>query len=207
MAKTATPSTDTVVDLFKQWILAGPTKTGPVMTKPHFEGPSDRNYNLKNKRVRKFLQHEHQDVGINLGWTDDAEPATAKKVARWFFARDGRDDRPVTYGETIALGLGQKPSFIRYAERDVGINLDWSDSPVFEWKLLGGKIGETVRAGQWLAIYNEKCDECLVQFDRTAGGDIGWPSSKTWDEQIGDVLAEAVRNHARKAYKKLLGRD
>jgi hypothetical protein len=207
MPKTATPSTDTVIDLFQQWALGGPTKTGPILTKSRFEGPSDRSYNLKNRRLRKFLQHEHQQVGINLGWTDDAEPETAKKVARWFFTRSGTDDEPVKYGETIAIGNGKQPSFIRYAERDVGINLDWSNSPVYEWKLLGGKIGQPVKAGERLVIYNENNGECLVYFDRTAGGDIGWPSSKTWGDQLGDVLAEAVRNHARKAYRKLLGRD
>ena len=172
--------------------------------KPVFDGRADRNYNLKNKRVRKFLQWEEQTFGINLGWTDDAEPATATKVMRWFIARNGHGDRPVRYGETIALGYGIKPSFIRNAHRDVGIDLEWSDTPVFEWKLLGGKHGEEVTTGQWFAIYNTRSRECLLHFDRTVGGDIGWPSSRSWGDQLEDRIRDAVKDHWTEAVGALL---
>ena len=98
----------------------------------------------KNRKVRKFLQHETQTFGINLGWTDDAEPATATHLARWFFARDGGSG-PLTSGETVAIGNRKKPSFTRYRKRDVGVNLDWSDQPVLEWNL----VGESTIAGKF----------------------------------------------------------
>jgi hypothetical protein len=142
---------------------------------------------VKNKVARKFLQHEQQTFGINLGWTDDAEPQTERKVARWFFPRRGHDTQGIRYGEIIALGNGEQPSFIRYEHRTVGVNLGWSESPVFEWKILGGKPGELVRTGEWVALFNMRSEshgECLIYFDRTVGGDIGWPSSKTWSDQI-----------------------
>ena len=88
----------------------------------------------------------------------------------------------------------------------MGIDLDWSESPIYEWKLLGGNIGSEVRTGQWVAIYNEHAKECLLFFDRSAGGDIGWPSSKSWGAQLEARVSEAVKNHARNAYDQLLGR-
>jgi hypothetical protein len=190
-------------EYLKQWAM-GSTVRRAVQPKPEFGGPAERNYNLKNKRLRKFLQYEQQTFGINLGWTDDAEPATAKRVMRWFCARSGRDDRPIRYGETIALGYGKTPSFVRNAHRDVGIDLDWSERPVFEWKLLGGRSGQEIATGQWFAIYNTHARECLLEFDRTAGGDIGWPSSQTWGDQLEDRIRDAVEDHWKEAVVALL---
>jgi hypothetical protein len=190
-------------DYLKQWTL-GSNKPRALLPKREFNGPPERNYNLKNKRIRKFLQYEEQTWGINLGWTDDAEPATATRVRRWFCARASGDTKPVRYGETIALGYGIKPSFIHRTHRDVGIDLDWSETPVFEWKLLGGKIGQEVATGQWLAVYNTKGRECLLHYNRALGGDIGWPSSQSFFEQLEDVLADAVKNHWKEALAALL---
>jgi hypothetical protein len=190
-------------DYLKQWVLQSDAPR-PVVPKSTFDGPAERNYILKNRQERKFLQHEHQTWGINLGWTDDAEPSTAKKVRRWFFARSGNAQGPVRYGETVALANGGKPSFIRNVHRDVGIDLDWSDAPVYEWKLLGGKSGAGVKTGEAVAIYNVHARECLITFDRTAGGDIGWPSSKTWGEQLEDRIRKAVVEYADEALMALL---
>jgi hypothetical protein len=186
-----------VVDLFKQWtILADHTpKGGPVRPKTRFEGPANRNYQLKNKVPRKFLQWEDQ-IGMNIGWTDDAEPSTAKKVQRWFFMRDGENETPIRYGELLAIGNGKQPSWVHYEERTVGVNLQWHDRPSFEWKLLGGRRGQPVKTGEYLAIYNTKDKECFLYMDRTVGGDVGWPSSKTWGQQftdkIGDLAGKAL---------------
>jgi hypothetical protein len=188
------PSTATVVEEMKQWKFSNPAKPPQLLPKSSFEGPADRNYDLKNRKVRKFLQGEKQAFGINLGWTEDAEPATATKVARWFFARSGAGGGPLTYGETVAIGNGKDPSFIRNEKREIGVNLGWSDTPVFEWKLAGGSPGTTIDPNAYLAIFNEKASEFLIYFDRTVGGDIGWPSSETWGEQLkGKLLEEAKK--------------
>jgi len=91
---------------WKQWIIGADVRGRPVLPKHDFGGPKDRSYNLKNSKVRKFLQWERQTFGINLGWTDDAEPETGRKVARWFFARAGNSNEPIKYGESIAIGNG-----------------------------------------------------------------------------------------------------
>ena len=204
---TTVDQVEVATEYLKQWTL-GSTAHRALRPKPEFAGLAERNYNLKNKRVRKFLQWEEQTFGINLGWTDDAEPATATRVRRWFCARASGDTKPVRYGETIALGYGIKPSFIHRSHRTTGIDLDWSETPVFEWKLLGGKAGQEIATGQWLAIYNTKGRECLLRFDRTVGGDIGWPSSQTWaaqlEDELEDQVLDAVKNHWKDALAALL---
>lgn len=169
----------------RQWYIGVQTgrRREPILPKSGFQGPRKRNYTLKGSKPRKFLQHEKQTFGINLGWTNNASATTARKVARWFFSRKGNNDRPIEYGETIAIGNGGSPSFIRHKKRTIGINLDWSKTPVFEWQIVGGKKGEPVKTGSRVAIYNKKAQECFVYFDRTRGGDIGWPSSRTWQDQ------------------------
>ncbi len=193
-----------VADYLKQWMFDPNNPPHPLYPKSAFSGPSSRNYNLKNLQTRRFLQWEHQTVGINLGWTDDATVQTAKKVARWFLTRSTTDRTPLRYGELLGLGNGGNPSFIRYSKRTFGINLDWSNTPVFEWKILGGPIGQPVNSGKWLALYNQKAGDCLIHFDRTVGGDIGWPGSQTWFDQLGDVLTKAVKDHWKEAVALLL---
>jgi hypothetical protein len=206
MSTTTTSTAVLIAEELKQWRIYV-DRPGFVQTKRRFEEFPDRNYDLKGLKPRKFLQHEHQTWGINLGWTDNAETATGRKVARWFFTRRSGVSGPVTYGEPLALANGGDPSFLRYKHRDVGINLDWSSEPVFEWKVLGGKSGQPMRTADNVAIYNSKVEgegslgECLVYFNRPLGANIGWPSSPSWSDQlpgplkdlVGDALTAALK--------------
>ena len=204
MTQMTTSRAAEVAGYLTQWMFDPNHPHHPLRAKPDFTGPADRNTNLKNSLTRKFLQWEEQTFGINLGWTDDASPATAVRVSRWFFTRPADDSSPIRYGEPIALGYGISPSYIYYADRTVGVNLDWSSTPRFDWKLLGGKAGQEVRSGDWLALYNQTARDCLIYFDRTVGGDIGWPSSETWTEQIEDAVMQAIKDHWKEAVAYLL---
>ena len=147
---------------------------------------TDRRFNLKNKGLRKFLQWESQTFGINLGYTDNAEPDTARKVARWFFRRSGSGTGPVVYGEAVAMGYGTSPSFYKYEDRALGVNIGNTGTPSYEWRLIGepGTGGKPVKTGNWLAIYNDVERDFLIYFNRDAGVDLGWPDSKTWSDQV-----------------------
>jgi hypothetical protein len=202
--QTTTSPAAEVAGYLKQWMFDPNHTHHPLCAKPDFNGPADRNTNLKNSFTRKFLQWEEQTFGINLGWTSDAESATAVKVSRWFFTRPTDDSSPIRYGQSVALGYGTSPSYIYYAERTFGINLDWSSTPRFDWKLLGGKTGEEVRSGDWLALYSQTAQDCLIYFDRTVGADIGWPGSETWTQVIEDAVMQAIKDHWKEAVAYLL---
>ncbi len=182
-----------IPDSVQQWTFGGGAKGVEIRTKAAFEGQTDKNYTLKSRDPRKFLQHEEQDVGINLGWTDDAEPSTAAKVRRWFLSRRAGSGT-IKYDEPFALGNGKSPSFIRYEKRTAGINLSWSEKPVYEWRALGGTAGTPVKTGEYIGLFNDKAKEFFIYFDRTAGGDIGWPSSKTWTQQGKDRAKKAAES-------------
>jgi len=182
-----------LVEAYKQWSIGADRPGDVVMPKARFEEAADRSYNLKGRIPRKFLQYEEQQFGINLGWTDDASPATARRVARWFVTLQGNTDRAVRYGDVIALANGKGDSFVRYAVRTWGINLDWSHNPVFEWQLLGGRTGQPVARGQYLAIYNRKVRRFFVYFDRNVGADIGWDDSQRWEDTLPDLVWKKVK--------------
>lgn len=180
----------------KQWMFDPNHARHTLRGKSSFAGPADRNTNLKNSSTRTFLQWEKQFFGINLGWTDDASPQTAERVARWFFTRPNNDESPLKYGDVFAMGYGIPPSYIRYAERSVGINLDWSTSPKFEWEVLGGPRGTQVRSGDWVALYNRVAKEPIINFPRDGfGGEIGWPSSTTLLKKIEDATLQFIEDH------------
>ncbi|GGC34579.1 hypothetical protein GCM10011504_11230 [Siccirubricoccus deserti] len=186
----------------KQWMIGA---AGTLQPKRKFDGRPERNFNLRGLKLDRYLQHEKQRFGINLGWTDDASAKTAAKVTRWFFARESSDDGALRYAETIALGNGGDPSFVRHENRTVGVNLGWSKTPVYEWKILGGTAGTPVQAGQNVALFNEKANECLIYFDRTAGGDIGWPTSQRWEDQLKSLAVKTGKEAAKKAVLAALG--
>jgi hypothetical protein len=193
-----------IAEDMKQWVI-GVGRSESIFLKRKFDGLPQRNYNLKGLKLNKYLQHEDQRFGINLGWTDDASANTAAKVSRWFFTREANDDGALRFGETIALANGGDPSFVRYEERTVGVNLGWSKSPVYEWKVLGGAPNTPVQTGQHVALFNMKANECLIYFDRNAGGDIGWPTSKRWEDQLEALAVKIGKEAAKKAVLAALG--
>ena len=196
-------SVNDMVEKFKQWIINPNNPGQPVLSKSSFGGPADRNYSLQGTEGPKtFLQHEEQRFGINIGWTDKSDRGTEQKVRRWFFAKAG--DGPIRYGDVIALGNGQDPSFLKHEHRTVGVDIAYSKTAAPEWKILGGTIGQPVITGQRVAIFNTSEGEPLIFFDRTAGGDIGWPSSQTWWDQAEKLGKEALKEATIEAIKSLL---
>lgn len=58
-------------------------------------------------------------------------------------------DTAQLYGDWVAVGYGTSPSFYRYQDRNLGINLGNTEAPVYEWALIGapGTEGQAVAAG------------------------------------------------------------
>jgi hypothetical protein len=183
--------TEQFAESLKQWKIYHPDGPGA-------EVRSGKQYLLKNSTNRHFLRYKEQlFCAINLGFTDDAEPATAAKSVQWaFVTRDGGG--PVRYDEPVAIRC--RDGYLYYGSRDCGINLKWSKTPVFEWRLLGGRPGTRVRTQDWLSIFNEHSEngkpvvrEPLIYFRREFGGNIGWPSSKTLLGHLGEWAEDAVK--------------
>jgi hypothetical protein len=176
----------------------------------NLKGPSSdvrkgQRYLLKNTTNRHFLHYKHQGTfgGINLGFTDDAEPSTAAKVVQWELVN--RHGTPVKFDEPVALRC--RDDYLRYGQREIGINLHWSDNPVYEWRLLGGKPGTALKTGVPFSIFNmHNADgEPLIYFQREIGGNIGWPSSKTLIDQGFEWAKDAAQKAIAEYLKSVAG--
>ena len=188
------------INIYKQWVIgATPESKGYLCTKKNWTGPKARNYNIKGTVLRKFLQYEKQGSlgGINLGWTNSANAKTGKERARWYFTRRENSKKPIVYGEPLAIAWG-KSGYIKYGQRNNGINLKWSKKPIYEWVFIGGKKGEPVLKGKdKIIIYNTKHKEPLIHYKRKFAGNIGWPD--------GCGLVGCAKKKATKAGKKTYG--
>jgi hypothetical protein len=180
----ASPEVQRAAEFFKQWYILDPAGA-------QSEIRPDRRYLLKNSTNRHFLFNKSQNFGIDLGFSDDASKETEKKVLHWSFHNQSRT--PVRYGEPVAIRC--KDGYLRYGDREWGINLLWSDSAVYEWRLYGGKPGTAVRTRDPICIFNPNpsTGEPMIYFQREVGGNIGWPSSKTLRQQGLDWAKETVR--------------
>lgn len=180
----------------KQWMI-GANGSGYLYPKARVGGSMKRNYNLKGVFHRKFFHYEKQGRtrGINLGWTSNASAKTARNRSNWFFTRKSKAKGPIKFGELLAIGWerkGKKKPYIKYSKRKVGINLNWSSVPHYEWMIRGGKSGTPVRRGKDVVIlYNLMVRQPLIRFDRKYGGDIGWPTSKRGGIRVSKYVKKA----------------
>ena len=152
--------------------------------------------NLFCTKNNKYLSWKKMPMGINLDFISDA---AVKKVH--FKFPDGKE-RPILSGEPIAFGIGGGEAYLRYAKRDVGINLEWSKKPVFEWKLYSGTAGSPITFGAPLAIANVKVKpsaDFLIYFDRPPGmADVGWTTSPQFWNTVANVGIKAGIEAAKK---------
>jgi hypothetical protein len=184
-AKTMNDPAVEVAEMMKQWIVGGADAGVPVIGKASFGGPSERNYSFRNSRLNLYLQWEDQ-IGMNIGFTDKGDSATERKVRRWFFSGDA-----LHYGDRCALGNGNQPSYVRHEWQPLGPDLAYSNSADPQWKVLGGPVGQPVRTGDRVALFNTQYGHCLIEFDREVGADVGWETSQTWISRFGPAAVKA----------------
>ena len=126
--------------------------------------------------------------GIELDWTDNASANMAIQQSQWFFSTphgSGTVQPPIVYGEPIAMAWGSRAKpFVKFSNQTIGVNLNWSSQPSYEWVILGGQSGTTVKRGvDWIVLYNLKNKQPLIHVNRNVGGRIGFPGGSTASSQ------------------------
>lgn len=153
-------------------------------------------YNLFCATNNQYLTYEKQLVGVNLGYEKSGQE---HKV--WVRLPDNQE-RDLLTGEPFAFAIGGGESFLKYWERDNGINLAWTTTPYPEWRafIAGGEIGQPIPTGAQVALLNEKVKpthDFLIYLDRVPGeGDVGWTSSSNWwakASPVAKIALEAIK--------------
>jgi hypothetical protein len=131
---------------------------------------SGASFDLQNVVSGSSLTYKRQGSfgGINLGW--DTKHGDYVSVVREAGAGS------VKYGEPVALRVrrGGDGNYLRYSKRDYGINLNWSSTPVYEWRVKGGQDGQPVKAGDVIALVSTVEKDSVVYCYRKNGAWLKW---------------------------------
>ncbi len=148
-------------------------------------------YDLVNEYAVSYLIYEEREYGINLGWGAIDEPTLSLNVVR----QDASDTTPIKYGEAVALGI-RDGGYLRHGQREYGINLKWSEDPVYEWQIQGSgsSAGTDVRLGVALGLFNNSVGDTLFYDPRRYGINLKWLADKgkhndtPWYESVVDAV-------------------
>jgi hypothetical protein len=101
----------------------------------------------------------YQDrTGVDLGWTSSGGNFE-------FMRGNPRDHRRITADEPVALYNTKTKKYLAYSNQTFGINLDWTSTPTFEWK---------VEQGRRFSLYNLRIHDYVVYGSRTFGINLVW---------------------------------
>ncbi len=130
----------------------------------------------------KCFYYGEREYGINLVWGNCINPNVT------FLRKAGPG--PIHYGEQVAIKINNADKtnpkvgqgFLRYQKREYGINLAWSNEPVYEWIIrsaagpeMDGKDVLTRGAlNSLLGLYNEVEPDFLLYCSRKYGINLRW---------------------------------
>jgi hypothetical protein len=172
-----------------EWKFGG--KPGNVCSQNTYD--TNTGYSLQCISNNEYLSWGKQNLGINLVFM------TEEKDKKIHFVLPDNQEREILTGEAVALGIGGGDAFLRYAERSVGINLEWTSNPSYEWRLFdaSGATGKRIATGALTAIGNANVQptaDFMIYLERP-GADVGWTSSPGWADRIiavGGVVKSAI---------------
>ena len=156
-------------------------------------------YDLLNEYTLQRLIYKKREYGINLDWSDwDAASAS------FYVENEGPGGGPVNYNERIAIGI-RDGGYLRYGTQEYGINLRWSGTPAYEWRLIpedANLLGTPVQMGRPIGLRNDATSDELFYDPRRYGINLKWVDDKgkfngrSWYESIttavGGFLSELV---------------
>ena len=79
--------------------------------------------------------------------------------------------------------------FLVYEKGRQGINLGWSDSPRYEWKIVGGKTGEAIPTLTRVGLFNEVENDVLMYEPRDWGINLKWYKDSGKYREISDAIS------------------
>lgn len=157
----------------------------------NIEPTSTFEYDLLNTTILERLKYAEREYGINLVWAqpDPGAPAAIR------FERANGASGPIRFGEIVAIAV-RDGGFLRYGEREYGINLKWSDTPAFEWRLRATAVvaDNPVNTSDIVGLFNTVAGDYLFYDPRRFGINLKWLRDEgkfngtPWYERVGTLL-------------------
>lgn len=121
-----------------------------------------RYYNLKNDINKSKVGYGSRWFGVDLEWNGSGQ---------WEFLRysadpNVRDHRTPQPGDKLALYNTSKRQYLTYGSQTWGINLTWSKTPSYTWKVqfMNGKM----------SLFNTSANDYVVYGQRSQGINLRW---------------------------------
>jgi hypothetical protein len=133
-----------------------------------WSGLSSTNDGTGNLQTTKRLSYtsltwSSQTFGVDLDWSESP--------ALWKIEAQGGPH--VMRGQAVALRVWGG-GWLRYGHETWGVDLVLSDTPSYEWYVLGGTPGSAITDGSPFALWNSAANDYLVLSGQTWGVDLNW---------------------------------
>ncbi|MBL7814571.1 MAG: hypothetical protein JNL70_06165 [Saprospiraceae bacterium] len=122
---------------------------------------SNEKYYLWNEISKKVLGYKSQKKGINLAWL------SPQKTKQNIIFKDCDTDGVLTERDSVAICV-EGGAYLRYGAREYGINIVWSQTPVYEWALMSQNeaITTSVQSPKKYALYNRTKQAYLIYAEK-----------------------------------------
>jgi hypothetical protein len=110
-----------------------------------------------------LLHWSHQTFGVDLDWTDGS--------SLWRVEAQGGPQ--LMKGQAVALRVWGG-GWLKYGHETWGVDLQLSDTPVYEWYALGGQPGQELTDSSGFALWNSSAKDYLVAGHQTFGVSLNW---------------------------------
>ncbi|MDW5598751.1 hypothetical protein VSS74_30610 [Conexibacter stalactiti] len=124
-------------------------------------------YSLKNLINNSYVRYGSRTFGINLVWGSSSSQWSFMPAPPRPNVRDHRK-RPMVPGEKVAVYNSSNRSYLVYGSQTWGINLKWSKTPVYQWRV------ETDPATGYASLYNSSAGDYVVYGERPQGINLRW---------------------------------
>jgi hypothetical protein len=174
-------------------------------------GSTSFRYKLKNRSERQRLVYGERRYGINLVW--GAVDSGSYNIR---IVKQGTGTTSLFDGNRVAIGVDDG-GYLRYQSREYGINLVWSESPVYEWELRLSELGNSpapIETQEPVGLYNTVENDFLFYDPRQYGINLKWLrdegkyNGQHWWQDVGDAISGAwsyVFNSIKEAVWRILG--
>ncbi len=139
-------------------------QTDPASTEKWYglSNTNDGIGDLYNSARDLSLTHENQTFGVDLDWQTNQ--------ALWKIEAQGGPK--LMHGQAVALRVWGG-GWLKYGNETWGIDLVLSETPVYEWYVLGNTPGSTLDNGSF-ALWNSAAKDYLVAGHRSIGASLDW---------------------------------
>ncbi len=141
-------------------------------------------YWLFSNNNDQYIKYGSREYGINLVWS----PYFPQRNVRFMRQPNSGNTGPLKYDEPLAMYV-DGGGFVKYGSRSHGIDLVWSTTPSYEWRIKPqfANAGEVINPYHyWMGLFNTAKNASLHYGTREYGINLDWRTDNLL-ERVGAI--------------------